>query len=246
MTPLVAAAAVAMGLVLGLLGGGGSILTVPILAFLAGQETKPAIATSLLVVAATSCFALARHAIAGRVRWRTGLLFGAVAMVGAYLGGRVAGFIPADGLMAAFVGVMLVTAVMMLRPRTAAAAPSSQARPSRIVVVGLGMGAVTGLVGAGGGFMIVPALTFFGGLGVKEAIATSLLVIVMNASSGLLGHLGHTQIDTSLAVGVVLCSIVGAFAGTSLSSRIPAAKLRQAFGGFVLVMAGLTAYLTWG
>jgi hypothetical protein len=245
MTPVIAVAALAMGLVLGLLGGGGSILTVPILVFLGGVPTKEAIATSLLIVAITSAFAVIQHARAGRVRWKTGALFGAVSMVGAFAGGRVAGLLPGDVLMGAFVFVMVVTGVMMLRPRRESSAPLPEPSLSRIAVVGLAMGSVTGLVGAGGGFMIVPALVFFGGLTMRESVATSLFVIALNASSGFAGHLGHAQVDGWLAASVCGAAVVGAFGGTALAGRIAAAQLRQAFGAFVLCMAVLTVVMTW-
>jgi uncharacterized protein len=244
-TVLVALAALGMGGVLGFLGGGGSILTVPILVFLAGVDAKSAIATSLLVVACTSAFAIIQHARAGRVRWKTGLTFGAVAMVGAYGGGTLGSMLPGDVLMAAFVTVMFITSIMMLRKRQGA--PSARPEPSfiRTGLVGLGMGALTGLVGAGGGFMIVPALLFFGGLSMPEAVATSLLVITMNAISGFAGHLGRTPIDVRLAGGVIVCSVAGAFAGVALGQKVPAGQLKQVFAVFVLCMAGLTSYLTW-
>ncbi|MEM1024782.1 MAG: sulfite exporter TauE/SafE family protein [Myxococcota bacterium] len=245
MSLLVAFAALGMGGVLGFLGGGGSILTVPILVFLAGVDAKSAIATSLLVVAMTSAFAIVQHARAGRVRWKTGLTFGAVAMVGAYGGGTLGSMLPGDVLMAAFVLVMFVTAIMMLRGRTAGPVQTPEPNFARTATVGLGMGALTGLVGAGGGFMIVPALLFFGGLSMPEAIATSLLVITMNAISGFAGHLGRTHIDLPLAGGVIACSVAGAFAGVALGQKIPAGNLKQVFGVFVLCMAGLTSYLTW-
>ena len=115
MTVLIVAASLLVGVSLGVLGGGGSILTVPILVYLAGQDPKEAIATSLFVVGATSLAALVPHARAHRVRWRTGLLFGAFSMVGAYGGGRLAAYVPGTALLIAFALMMLATAFAMLR-----------------------------------------------------------------------------------------------------------------------------------
>lgn len=245
---LVAAASLAMGLLLGLLGGGGSILSVPILVFLAGLPTKDAIATSLLVVAITSGIAVINHARAGRVKWRIGLLFGVVAMAGSYLAGRVAGYLPGDVLMGAFIFMMGVTGVMMLRPRPAPRAGAEPSEPSmgRSAVVGFGTGAVTGLVGAGGGFLIVPALLFFGGVPIAEAVGTSLMVITMNAISGFAGHMSHAHFDAQIVAWVVLFSVTGALSGTRLSKHVRPAQLRKAFGVFVIFMAIVTAGLTWG
>ena len=247
MNPLVAAASLAMGLLLGLLGGGGSILSVPILKFLANQPTKDAIATSLLVVAITSAIAVLRHAWSGRVRWKIGLSFGLVAMAGSYSAGWVAGYLPADALMAAFVFMMAVTGVMMTRPRKNPDPNEVPSEPShtRAAAVGFGTGAVTGLVGAGGGFLIVPALLFFGGLPISEAVGTSLFVITMNAASGFAGHMSHAQIDPMLVGWVSGFAVLGALGGTAMAGRIRPGQLRKAFGIFVLVMAGLTAFMTW-
>ncbi|MFJ4025579.1 sulfite exporter TauE/SafE family protein, partial [Streptomyces hydrogenans] len=155
MTALIVAVSLLIGVSLGILGGGGSILTVPILVYLAGQDTKEAIATSLFVVGVTSLAALVPHARAHRVRWRTGLLFGAFSMAGAYAGGRVAEYIPGTVLLVAFALMMLATAFAMLRrPRDGAkraARPAHRDLPVKhIAVEGLVVGAVTGLVGSGG------------------------------------------------------------------------------------------------
>ena len=158
MIALAIALAVLVGVSLGLLGGGGSILAVPLLVYVAGMDAKEAIATSLLVVGTTSAVALIPHARAGRVRWRTGLLFGAAGMVGAYAGGRVAEFIPGSLLLVAFALMMLATAVAMIRGRKSPDKPAHTELPVvRVLLDGVVVGLVTGLVGAGGGFLIVPA-----------------------------------------------------------------------------------------
>ncbi|MGW1104475.1 sulfite exporter TauE/SafE family protein [Streptomyces sp. NPDC002540] len=239
MTALVVAASLFVGVSLGVLGGGGSILTVPILVYLAGQGTKEAIATSLFVVGVTSVVALIPHARAHRVRWRTGLLFGAFSMVGAYGGGRVAEYVPGTALLVAFALMMLATAVAMLRKPRAGAEPKPRHRDlplKHIAVEGLVVGAVTGLVGSGGGFLVVPALAILGGLPMSIAVGTSLLVIAMKSFAGLAGHLSDVQIDWGLALAVTATAVVGSLLGARLAGRIPQDTLRTAFGWFVVVM----------
>ncbi|MFJ5708631.1 sulfite exporter TauE/SafE family protein [Streptomyces sp. NPDC093105] len=239
MITLVLVASVLIGVSLGILGGGGSILTVPILVYLAGQDTKEAIATSLFVVGVTSLVGLVPHARAGRVRWRTGLIFGAVSMVGAYGGGRLAEYIPGTALLIAFALMMLATAFAMLRKsrKAKAAKPAHTELPVKHVIAeGLVVGAVTGLVGSGGGFLVVPALALLGGLPMSVAVGTSLLVIAMKSFSGLAGHLADVQIDWNLALMVTAAAVVGSLIGSRFAGRIPQDTLRTAFGWFVVVM----------
>ncbi|TXS38809.1 sulfite exporter TauE/SafE family protein [Streptomyces sp. OR43] len=240
MSALVVAASLLIGVSLGVLGGGGSILTVPILVYLAGQGTKEAIATSLFVVGVTSLAALIPHARAHRVRWRTGLLFGAFSMVGAYGGGRLAEYIPGTVLLVAFALMMLATAFAMLRkPRNGRkkTRPAHHDLPLKhIAAEGLVVGAVTGLVGSGGGFLVVPALAILGGLPMGIAVGTSLLVIAMKSFAGLAGHLSGVTIDWRLALIVTAAAVVGSLIGGRVAGRIPQDALRKAFGWFVVVM----------
>ncbi|WP_030753241.1 sulfite exporter TauE/SafE family protein [Streptomyces griseus] len=241
MTALIVAVSLLIGVSLGILGGGGSILTVPILVYLAGQGTKEAIATSLFVVGVTSIAALIPHARARRVRWRTGLLFGAFSMAGAYGGGRLAEYIPGTILLVAFALMMLATAFAMLRkPRDGAkraARPAHRDLPLKhIAVEGLVVGAVTGLVGSGGGFLVVPALAILGGLPMGIAVGTSLLVIAMKSFAGLAGHLSGVSIDWGVALTVTVAAVVGSLIGARLAGRIPQEALRKTFGWFVVVM----------
>lgn len=231
--------AVLIGVSLGLLGGGGSILTVPILTYVTGLPPKEAIASSLLVVGVTSAVSVISHARAGRVRWRTGLIFGAAGMAGAFGGGVLAGFISGAVLMVAFAVVMLAAAVAMIRGRKDSGA--DQARAStlavlKIIVLGLVVGAVSGLVGAGGGFLIVPALALLGGLPMSIAVGTSLVVIAMNSFAGLAGHLTSVSLDWVLVGAVTVAAILGSLAGSRLVGRIPERALRRGFGVFVLAM----------
>jgi len=233
--------ALLVGLSLGLLGGGGSILTVPILRYVLGMDAHEAIALSLLVVGTTSLAALIPHARSRRVRWRTGIIFGLAGMVGAFAAGRIAHLIPAAILLTAFGAMMFVTAFAMLRPQRAVPAAAQQS-PRELPVVkvlaeGVVVGAVTGLVGAGGGFLVVPALVLLGGLSMELAVGTSLVVIAMKSLAGFAGFVGHTHVDWVLGAAISASALVGSIAGGLLISRIPASHLRSAFGWFVVAMA---------
>ena len=179
MIALTIALAVLVGVTLGLLGGGGSILTVPLLAYVAGMDAKQAIATSLLVVGVTSAVGAVSHARAGHVQWRAGLVFGAAGMAGAYAGGLLARFIPGTVLLIGFAAMMIAAAIAMLRGRkNTGTGDQPDALPViKIVLEGLVVGLVTGLVGAGGGFLVVPALALLGGLPMPIAVGTSLVVM---------------------------------------------------------------------
>lgn len=237
LTALTIALAVLVGVSLGLLGGGGSVLTVPLLVYVAQQGPQEAIATSLLVVAATSALGAVSHARAGRVRWRTALLFGAAGMVGAFGGGRLGSVLPGTLLLVLFAVLLVVTSVAMLRDGTPAAGEGA-GRPVvwRVLLHGVVVGFVTGVVGAGGGFLVVPALVLFGGLPMHAAVGTSLVVIAMKSGAGFLGYATGTAIDWPLALGVVVAASLGAVAAGRLSSRIDADRLRAGFGWFVLAV----------
>lgn len=233
-------AAVAIGLLLGLLGGGGSILTLPVLVYLAGQQPQPAIAASLFVVGVTSAVALVPHARARRVQWRTGLVFGTAGLSGAYAGGRLASHLPAGLLLAGF-GLLIATAAIIMI-RSCQRSLGGAARTSRLpVLLGLGaaVGLITGTVGAGGGFVIVPVLVLLAGLTMTTAVGTSLLVITLQAGAGLLGHLHHARIDWPLTLAVTALAIAGSLAGARQADRIPARLLRTSFGWFLTAMATL-------
>lgn len=237
-TALILAALV--GVSLGLLGGGGSILTVPILTYVLGMEPRAAIAASLFIVGATSAVSMIGHARSGRVRWKTGALFGVAGMAGAFAGGLLGGLIPGVVLMILFAAMMIVTATAMIRGRRergSEAAEDGQSRPIvRILIDGLLVGIATGLVGAGGGFLIVPALNLLGGLPMAIAVGTSLLVIAMKSFAGLAGYLLSVQLHWPIIVAFTATAVAGSFAGVALAGRIPERALRKGFGIFVLVV----------
>lgn len=240
------ALAALVGVSLGLLGGGGSILTVPILTYVLGMPPREAIAASLFIVGVTSAVSAITHARAGRVRWKIGVIFGLAGMVGAFGGGLLGGFIPGAVLMVLFAIMMVVTAIAMIRGRKqhsqniGAAETGEHAEPQlplvRILFDGFVVGLATGLVGAGGGFLIVPALNLLGGLTMAVAVATSLLVITMKSFAGLAGYLFSVQLNWPIVLAFTGVAVAGSFVGVKLAGRIPEKALRKGFGFFVLVM----------
>lgn len=221
---------------LGLLGGGGTVLTLPLLLLL-GVEPKPAIAMSLVVVATTAAVAAAGHARAGNVDWRAAALFAPTTALGGYAGGRAAAWLGGEILLLIFTALMLAAAGAMLR--SAAARPEAAAGPRPLVLAlqGAVVGAITGLVGAGGGFLFVPAFALLGGMPMQRAVGTSLVVIALNALAALAGHLGHVAIQVELAGALTAAAVIGAWGGALLARRSPEAVLRRAFGVLVLLVA---------
>jgi uncharacterized membrane protein YfcA len=233
-----------VGLALGLFGGGGSMLSVAVLSFALDMSPKAAIAGSLLVIAVTSSAALLAQRGSRLVSVRTGLAFGGVGMLGAFAGGRLAGFVPEAALQTAFGLLMLLTSVGMLRVNTAGREVDSsrdgRKKPgcvARVLALALSVGLVTGLLGAGGGFLIVPALVLYRGMPMKRAAATSLLVIALQSFAGFLGHLGQASLDWSVVLPFTLMAVFGGVVGARLAERAPAQVLQRGFAGLVLLVA---------
>jgi uncharacterized membrane protein YfcA len=233
---LAAVLSFAMGLSLGLLGGGGSVLAVPILVYVLDVETKAAIASSLLVVGTTAAVGLVRHAHVGNVRWRTGLLFAGLSMIGAYAGGRAAAHVPGAILLVLLGGTMIATAIALLRSDRGPTTTTQRrhATPAAVLLQALALGGFMGLIGAGGGFLLVPTLLLLGGLSMHEAIATSLLVIALNSVAGFAGHVQHATVDWTAAALVAGVAAGGAVSGGVLATHLPPHALRRAFACLIL------------
>lgn len=234
-----------IGVSLGLLGGGGSILTLPVLLYLFDLAPKSAIATSLLVVGTTSLVALIPHARAHHVQWQTGLMFGAAGMLGAYVGGLSGAYISSDLLVAAFIAMMVATGLAMWRKPKKLEVSSTGHAPRavrKIVLDGLVVGIVTGLVGAGGGFLVVPALVLLGGLSMPAAIGTSLMVIAMKSFAGFAGYVSHVEIDLGLACMVTAAAVCGSVVGARFARSVHPDHLRRGFAVFVLTMAAYMSF----
>jgi len=250
MIALAAFLSIFVGGAVGLLCGGGSILTTPLLVYVLDFTPKEAITASLFVVGVTAIFGLVGHARAGRVQWRTGLIFGGAGMTGAFIGGQIGSHLPGALLLGAFSVMMGVTALAMIRGRTTVERAHLKRLPVfRIILDGLVVGLVTGLVGAGGGFLVVPALALLGGLPMPIAVATSLLVVAMKSFAGFAGYAlqfgdgslvslnPETQINWNLTLIVTAGAIVGALIGSRMVGKVHPEALRKGFGWFVLVMA---------
>ena len=246
------ALSIGIGLLLGLLGGGGSILTVPMLVYVLHIEPKIAIVTSFVVVGISSLMAIIQHARRRHVCWKSGVFFGLSGVAGAFGGGRLAAHFSNDVLMGLFGLVTFITGIAMLRARDAeTAGPSVRERVAvcpakvpylRVLFDGFFVGGLTGLVGVGGGFLIVPALTLLVRLPMQAAVGTSLLVIAMNAVAGLGGYIKHVPIDLSLTGIVTVGAITGSVVGGWLCTRTSAAALRRVFGLFVVSIACYVLY----
>jgi uncharacterized membrane protein YfcA len=226
-----------VGVSLGLLGGGGSILAVPLLVYVARLDVHVAIGMSLAIVGATSLGGALVHAREGRVDLKAALVFGASGMVAAPLGAWASQAAAPQVLLLLFAGLMVAVGGLMLRGRRGERAEEAHpARPLAVLGAGLGVGALTGFLGVGGGFLIVPALTLLAGLSMHTAVGTSLLVIALNAAAGLAGHLRQGGIPPGLTAAFIGASLLGAFVGGRLSARVKPAPLRRAFAVFVILI----------
>ncbi|GGO33874.1 sulfite exporter TauE/SafE family protein [Deinococcus humi] len=234
--------AILIGLSLGLLGSGGSILTVPVLVYLVGEPAKLAITESLVIVGAISMVGLIPHARAGRVAWRSVLVFGVPGVLGTVLGTTLSHFVPGVVQLSIFAVVMLLAAIFMLRPPVAGQAPRPPAPGWTGILAsagqGLGVGILTGLVGVGGGFLIIPALVFLGGLPIELAVGTSLVIITLNSATGFLKHAlaGETHLHWTLIGTFAAIGILGSALGTRIGTKIRGPALRRGFGIFLVVM----------
>ncbi|MBR7830749.1 sulfite exporter TauE/SafE family protein [Actinospica sp. MGRD01-02] len=286
-TAAVLAVGLAIGLSLGALGGGGSILTVPALVYLLGESAHVATTESLVIVGVSALAATIAHARAGHVRWGPGLAFGLAGLAASYAGTAANTRVDPQVLMLAFAALMLTAAIAMLKrgaapPKSAtddrvriAPAPSPSApsgggtavltlAPSppvadqpgarfsvsgivKLLIAGSAVGFITGFLGVGGGFVIVPVLVTALGYTMADAVGTSLLVIAINSAAALLARTGHMQLHWALLAPFIAAALAGSFAGRNVAYRLPAETLKRAFAvllvlvaGYVAIRAGLT------
>ena len=227
---------------MGLVGAGGSILTVPIFVYVLGFPVKEAIAMSLAVVGATSLVGALRHARMKNVQLRIVFIFGPVAMLGTYGGARLAVFLSGGAQLALFAVVMLAAGIFMLRdqrgdePNAASAGWHSKLAVTLLVVEALAVGVLTGLVGVGGGFLIVPVLVLLAGLPIKQAVGTSLPIIALKSFAGFGGYLGQVDVAWDVIGAFTAIAIVGIWIGTHLVQLVSPPALKRGFGVLILVM----------
>ncbi|MBE9109730.1 sulfite exporter TauE/SafE family protein [Nodosilinea sp. LEGE 07298] len=241
--------AAGIGLSLGLMGGGGSVLALPVLVYVMGVSPKPAIAMTLVIVGTVSLLGLIPHWRAGNVNLKTALVFGSATMVGTFAGAKIATLpvVSETFQMLLFAVVMLLAAGFMIyrsarptqpeNPLALYPKPVCQYCWLWLLSEGLGVGLLTGLVGVGGGFAIVPALVLLAKLPMKQAIGTSLLIIIANSVTGFLGYWGHVDLDWHLMVSFIFVASLGTIPGAYLARYVPAQRLQTIFGVFLLAVA---------
>jgi uncharacterized membrane protein YfcA len=233
--------AIAIGVSLGLLGSGGSIITVPVLVYLLGQDEKVAIAGSLFIVGSIALAGSLQYVRAGLIDWRNVLVFGAPGMAGTYLGALIAAYVPGVLQLGLFALVMLLASYMMLRPAKLTGTEHVPRESWKIALDGLVVGVITGLVGVGGGFLIVPALVLLGGVAIHRAVATSLVIIALKSYSGFYKYIDvldaqNLQLDWPTILLVTGLGIAGSFLGARIARKMPQQRLKQGFGYFLVVM----------
>lgn len=231
-----------IGLMLGLVGGGGSILTVPILVYILGQDVHEATATSLVIVGVTSLFGAVPHATAGRVSMKTALYFGGAGIAGAYAGTALNRLVSGPVILLLFGGLMLIVAGRMAlsKKKGKSATGTPEQVPDRFqwsaLVAGLVVGVMTGFFGVGGGFLIVPALVLVLGFPMRVAVGTSLVIITINSIAGASAHLSTGDIDFGLAAFFIIGGILGSTFGARAAGRVNEARLSQGFAGMIAVI----------
>ena len=231
----------AIGISLGLVGGGGSILAVPVLVYVIGENVKQATTESLLIVGTTALIGGLDQARDGRVRWRVTFAFGAGGVAGALAGTALNRLASPSSILFAFAFVMLAAAYVMLR-RTAAPGrtevdPRGRSLWLRVVPAGLGVGLLTGFFGVGGGFVIVPALVLLLGVEMPVAVGSSLIVIAMTSASALAAHLASGAIDWPVAIAFTTAAVGGALAGSRVGSRVSSMRLAQLLAALIVAVA---------
>lgn len=246
--------ALIIGMALGLIGGGGSILTVPVLVYLLHTNPVTATAYSLFVVGGASLVGTGRNVQKGRIDYKTALTFAVPAVISVFSTRKfIVPAIPENililgdftltkeiGIMVFFALLMLAASISMIRDSKSMIKKQTQEKSSvnylLLLLLGLLTGVVTGLVGAGGGFIIIPILVLLAELSMKKAVGTSLFIIAMNSLLGFLGDVGHLEIDWKFLLTFTAIAIIGIFIGIWLNKFIDGKKLKKGFGWLVLLM----------
>lgn len=224
-----------IGVALGLLGSGGTMITLPVLVYVAGVPVSQAVAMALVVVGGTSLAGSVMQYRRGHFDLRVALLFAITGMIGAYGGAHLTHRYSQPVLLTVFSAIMIGVGVKLFRDWHEVSQAAAQG-PVRCALVGVLVGVLTGFLGIGGGFLIVPALTLFGGLDIKKATGTSLAVIALNSLSGLAGQLRYVQFDWWIALAFLAAATAGMAGGVAAKSRLSERAIRKTFAVFVLVV----------
>lgn len=229
------ALATLVGLSLGALGSGGSIITTPVLVYVAGIPPDQAVGMSLFIVGATSLAGALIHLRRGNVERTPVLFFALSGMVGSYFGSAGTAMVSGRTLMLIFAAIMLVVGTAMWFG-SIGLRRSMSCNPYKCLGAGFGVGLLTGFIGVGGGFLIIPALVLFAGLESQKAIGTSLAIITFNSATGFLGQLRFVRMDWNFVGGFLFFALGGMFCGIALSRRLPDALLKRIFAITVMVL----------
>ena len=235
------------GLLLGIFGSGGSIITTPALLYLLDVEPKSAIAMSLGIVAVTATITALQHWRWGNVNLKITAVFGAFGVMGTYAGALLGVITPVVIQLTIFALVMYAAAYKMLKPQHKSLGAAAVAgcldgycdelQYTHIAIHGIAVGILTGVVGVGGGFLIVPALVLLSGLPMKQAVGTSLSIVALKSFAGFAGYAGAVEINYPLMASFTGVAIVGSIIGSLISNRLPAALLKRGFGIFLVFVA---------
>lgn len=234
-----------IGLSLGLTGAGGSIITLPVLVYLAGVPPKEAVALSLFIVGAAALVGALQRLRGSGIHLKAALMFALSGMLGAIGGARLTPLVSGRFLMIIFAALMLVVAANMLLGKKGELSPTAECRTLRCLLAGLAVGVLTGFIGVGGGFLLIPALVKFAKLPHRQAIGTSLAVIAFNSAAGFIGHFGETPTRWPLAILFAVIAAGGVLAGSALAKRLPVARLRQGFAVMVIVTGAFVLWQNW-
>ncbi len=245
MNPLALLGAALIGLSLGLTGAGGSIITVPVLVYLAGLPPKEAVGLSLFVVGAAALVGAIQRLRSGEIHLKAVLMFALSGMAGAAGGARLTPLVSGRVLMIIFAVLMLVVAVNMLVGSKIEPSTKADCRPMRCLLAGLGVGVLTGFIGVGGGFLLMPALVRFAKLPLRVATGTSLAVIAFNSAAGFYGHFGEAPPRWTLAFVFAGIAAAGVLLGSGFAKRLPVARLRQGFAFMVIITGSFVLWQSW-
>lgn len=244
-------ASILIGIVLGLIGGGGSILTVPVLVYLFKINPENATSYSLFIVGIASMVGSYRHYKLGNLKIKSALFFAIPSVLSLlFIRKIILPIIPSEIfsinhfvvsknllIMVVFAFLMIAASISMIKKSSSQSDKIKDINYKNLAIIGFLIGLITGFLGAGGGFLIIPALLFFANLQMKQAVGTSLLIIFINSTIGFSGDvLSGVSINYQLLFSITSIAIIGMLIGTALSKKIDGAKLKPAFGWFVLVM----------
>lgn len=242
MNALALIGAALIGLSLGLTGAGGSIITLPVLVYLAGIPPKEAVGLSLFIVGSAALIGALRKIRSGEIHAKAAVMFALSGMLGAAGGSMLTPLVSGRIIMIIFAVLMLVVALNMLLGKKDELTPGPECHPMRCLFAGLGVGVLTGFIGVGGGFLLVPALVKFAKLPLREATGTSLAVIAFNSAAGFIGHFGEAPARWPLAAIFATLAAGGVLAGAALAKRLPVARLRL---GFAIMVIATGAFVLW-